>query len=105
MFRRFRCSDVQMFRRFRRLGEGEEALDVGDDDGGAAIAEVGADPVGFSLTGSDKNLCAAEAKALDGSNKSFLPTVISAADWIIATFRNPMYILAPKRRPPKAGLP
>ena len=83
----------------------EEAFDVSDNDWGAMSAEVGADPVGFGSACGDKSLCAAEAKALDGSDKRLLPAVIPAADGIVAALRHPMDIPTPQRRPPKAGLP
>ena len=53
----------------------EEAFDVGDDDWRTAVAEVGADPVGFSRTCGDKSLGAAEAETLNRSNKPLLPTM------------------------------
>ena len=84
----------------------EEAFDVGDDDwGGATIAEVGADPIGFGRACRDKGLCSAEAEALDGADKPLLPAMVPAADGIIAAFRHPTDIPAPQRSPPKAGLP
>ena len=83
----------------------EESLDVGDDDWRTLIAEVGADPIGFGRACRDKSLCAAEAEALDGTDKPFLPAMIGAADRIVAAFWHPVDIPAPQRRPPKARLP
>ena len=83
----------------------EEAFDVGDFNRQTLIAEVEADPIDFGRACGNKSLGAAEAKALDGANKRFLPSVIFQADWIVAALRHPMDVSAPERRPPKAGLP
>ena len=69
------------------------------------MAEVGADPIGFGRASGDKSFGAAEAEALDWPDKSLLPSMIPAADWIIAALRHPVDIPAPKGRPPKARLP
>ena len=83
----------------------EKALDVSSDDGWAAIAEVGTNPIGFGRAGGDKNLCAAEAKALDRADKPLLPTMIPAADGVVAAFWHPVDVLTPEGGPPKARHP
>ena len=83
----------------------EESLDVGDFNWRAVIPEIIMYPTFLRLACRDKSLGAAEAKALNGANKSLLPTMISAADWIVAALRHPMDVSAPKGSPPKARLP
>ena len=62
-------------------------------------------PTFLCIAGGDKRLCAAEAEALDGADKPFLPAMILATNRIVATLRHPMDIPTPERGPPKAGLP
>lgn len=88
-----------------RIWQAEESFNVSHFDRRASFAEIRLDPPLLRLASSDKSLDSAEAKALNGSDKSLLPTMISAADWIVAALRHPMDIPAPKGRPPKAGLP
>ena len=68
-------------------------------------AEVGLNPAFLCFAGGDNGFCSAEAEALDGANKSFLPTVICAADWVVTALRNPVDVLTPKSSPPEARLP
>lgn len=59
----------RIYRIYRiEIGEVEEPFDIGDEDGRAAVAEVGADPVGFGFACRDKGLGAAEAETLDGAD-------------------------------------
>lgn len=87
------------------IGEVEEPFDIGDEDGWAAGAEIGADPVCFGFACRDKSLCAAEADTLNWTDQSFLPTMIGASDWVVAALRNPMDVLPPERGPPEARHP
>ena len=50
------------------IGEVEEPFDIGDFDWWAAVAEIGADPVGFGFASGDYNFSMAEAEALDGAD-------------------------------------
>ena len=88
-----------------KIGEIEEPLDVGDFNRRAAATKIGANPVGLGFAGGDKHLSAAEAKALDGADKSLLPTMIGPPDWIITCLWHPTDVPAPQRRPPEAGQP
>ena len=68
-------------------------------------AEVGLYPALLRLAGGDKHLGAAEAEAFYWADQGLLPTVICAADRVVATFRDPMDVLTPERSPPKTRHP
>ena len=87
------------------IGEAEEAFDVGYFDWRATLTKIRLYPALLRLAGGDNGLCSAEAKALDGADQGLLPTVICAADRVVATFRDPMDVLTPERSPPKTRHP
>ena len=69
------------------------------------LAEVGLYPAFLCFAGGDKGLGAAEAKAFYWADKNLLPTMICAADGVVAAFWNPVNVLTPERSPPEARHP
>ena len=83
----------------------EEALDVGDFDWWAALAEIRLDPPLLRLACRDDPVAPPKAPSLYRPDKPLLPAMVPKPHWIIARLRHPVDIPSPQRRPPEARQP
>ena len=83
-----------------KIVEYKEALDVGEFDGWAAAAKVGADPPRLGFACGDKRLCTAKEEALDRPGKGFLPAMIPKPYRVVICMCHPDKTLPKFQYPP-----